>query len=432
MRANGRGLILGDYREISLMRFCFLHAADLHIDSPLAGLGLKDPVVAARFARAGRRAVEALIDEAIAARAAFVVVSGDIFDGEWKDVTTGLFFARALGRLDREGIPTFIVKGNHDADSLMSKSLPYPASTRVFDSAKAETVLLEERRVALHGRSFGARLVDGGFISSYPTRREGWLNIGVLHTALDGSRGHASYAPCTVEDLKRFGYDYWALGHVHAAEIVARDPWIVYPGNIQGRSVKETGSKGAMRVTVEDGRIVDVTPVALDSARWAHESIDVGDCADEADALARLEARLGALHADAEARPLAARVTLTGVTPLHQRLVARREALEAEARAIGFRFAEDCWVERLVVATRAPARGQTPKMADALDVEALLREAAADPAFEATLSELASQIADKLPRSLRGEFASDATALAGLADDARDHLLGKLDEEAHS
>ena len=137
------------------MRFTFIHAADLHIDSPFAGLGLKDPIVAERFAHAGRRAVEALIDETISAKAAFLVISGDIFDGDWKDVTTGLFFARALGRLDREGIQTFIVKGNHDADSLMSKSLPYPESVRIFSSAQPESIPLEALRVALHGRSFG-------------------------------------------------------------------------------------------------------------------------------------------------------------------------------------------------------------------------------------------------------------------------------------
>jgi DNA repair protein SbcD/Mre11 len=124
----------------------------------------------------------------------------------------------------------------------------------VFPSDEATTIALDAYRVALHGRSFASR-ITGEFVETYPARRDGWLNIGVLHTSLDGTRGHDGYAPCTVHDLTRFGYDYWALGHVHAAEIVSRDPWIVYPGNLQGRNVRETGAKGAMRVTVEDGRI---------------------------------------------------------------------------------------------------------------------------------------------------------------------------------
>ncbi len=129
--------------------------------------------------------------------------------------------------------------------------------------------------------------------------------------------------PCTVEDLRRFGYDYWALGHIHAAEIVARDPWIVYPGNIPGRSVREMGPKGAVRVTVEDGRIVEVTPLVLDAARWVHETLDVSACLGEADALSLIQEALARLHPEAGGRPLAIRFTLSGTTPAHARLVAR-------------------------------------------------------------------------------------------------------------
>jgi DNA repair exonuclease SbcCD nuclease subunit len=409
------------------MQFTFIHAADLHIDSPLAGLGCKDAAVAARFARAGRRAVEALIDEAIAAKAAFLLICGDIFDGDWKDVTTGLFFVRELGRLDRAGIPTFIVKGNHDAESLMSKSLPYPNSVRIFSWNKAQSFELESLRVALHGRSFPSRLVDPNFVASYPARREGWFNIGLLHTALGGAPGHESYAPCGVEDLKRFGYDYWALGHVHAAEEISRDPWIVYPGNIQGRSVRETGPKGAVRVAVADGRVVEASRVTLDAARWAQASVDVSDCQDEAEVLARIEARLRDEHARAEGRPLAARVFLTGVTPLHAHLVARREAIEADARAIGFRFADDLWVEQLKIATQGPPRrAETSFESDALDVEALVREAADDPEFARALQELAAQIADKLPRDLREQLPRGEKDLIQLAAEARDRLMGEI------
>src|SRR5579863_4971996 len=292
------------------MRFRFVHAADLHIDSPLASLGVKDQAVAARFARANRAAVANLVKETIANEAAFLIIAGDIFDGDWKDVSTGLFFARALGELHRAGVPTFIVKGNHDAESVMSRSLTYPHTTFVFPAHRAQTKILEALRVALHGRSFAARAVPDDFVASYPARRAGWLNIGVLHTALDGARGHEAYAPCAVEDLRRFGYDYWALGHIHAAEIVSRDPWIVFPGNLQGRSVRETGAKGAMRVTVEDGRVVDVEPLFLDAARWAHETVDVSACSDESDTLPLIAAALGRAQEEAGGRALAVRLTL--------------------------------------------------------------------------------------------------------------------------
>src|SRR5436305_4317270 len=242
------------------MRFQFIHAADLHIDSPFDALGAKDAAVAATCKAAGRTAVERLIAETIETKAKFLVVAGDVFDGDWLDVSSGLFFVRELGKLDRAGVQTFLIKGNHDAKSRISRALDYPPSVHEFDTRKGQTRLIEELRVALHGRSFADRDTPPDFLSTYAPRREGWLNIGLLHTSLEGAPGHNPYAPCTAADLARFGYDYWALGHIHAHAIVGRNPWIVYPGNVQGRSPRECGAKGAVRVSVEDGRIVAVEP----------------------------------------------------------------------------------------------------------------------------------------------------------------------------
>ena len=269
--------------------------------------------------------MENLVAETIAAKAAFLLICGDIFDGEWRDVSTGHFFARELGRLERAGIPTFIVKGNHDAESQIVKGLALPQ-----ERAHLRLPRSRDRRDRFAARraawqKLWPRLVGGEFLASYPARREGYINIGLLHTALDGSRGHESYAPCTLEELKRFGYDYWALGHVHAAEIVARDPFIVYPGNIQGRHAREIGAKGAMRVSVEEGRIVDVSPLALDAARWAQAKVDVVSCRDEAEVVTRIEAAMRAEHERCEGRPVALRITLQGATTLTCRLVAERE-----------------------------------------------------------------------------------------------------------
>ena len=406
------------------MRFTFIHAADLHIDSPLAGLRLKDEDVARRFANAGRMAVQALIEETIASKAAFLIIAGDVFDGDWKDVTTGLFFVRAISALHRAGIPTFIAKGNHDADSLMSRDLPYPDTVNVFPSDKAASVTLDAYRVALHGRSFPNRLT-AEFVETYPARHDGWLNIGVLHTSLDGTRGHDGYAPCTVDDLRRFAYDYWALGHIHVAEIVSRDPWIVFPGNLQGRNVRETGAKGAVRVTVEDGRIVDVTSLALDGARWAHLTIDVRDGSED-DVVARIAAALAGAHHEAEGRPLAIRVTLTGATLLHNQLVARRETLEDDIRARAFQLGDDCWVEQLKVRTTAPPRLVAAlSSAESLDLDQLLDTAAEDPEFAEILAELIEMVKAKLPMELHDDLLAGNLHKA-LASEARALLTGAL------
>ena len=402
------------------MRFQFIHAADLHIDSPLDALGAKDAAVAATFAAAGRKAVERLIEETIASGAKFLIVAGDVFDGDWRDVSTGLFFARQLGKLDRAGVRTLLIRGNHDAASKMSRGLSYPPSVHMFETRRGQTQTLEDLHVAVHGRSFPDAEVPADFVAGYALRRDGWLNIGVLHTSLEGSAVHSAYAPCTVADLTRFGYDYWALGHIHQPAVISRDPWIVYPGNIQGRSPRETGPRGAVRVSVEDGRIVAVEPFALDAARWAHARADLGGLEVEDAITQAISAALAAAHAQAEGRALAVRLTLTGETAAHARLVARAEQWRDEARELGFRLAEDCWVEKLRVETRAPATPMSEDP-DALDVAGLLAGTANDPAFLAEIAEFALSVAGKAPPGLMEALADDPAAWASRA---RDLLLG--------
>ena len=413
------------------MDFSFIHAADLHIDSPLDALGQKDKSVAARFEGAGRRAVERLVAETISSGAAFLVIAGDIFDGDWRDAATGLFFVRQLGELNRAGIPVFIVKGNHDAESVVSRSLPLPGNVTVFDSAKADTFELADKRIALHGRSFPDRGVPAAFVQNYPARREGWLNIGILHTSLAGSSDHDEYAPCSAEDLRRFGYDYWALGHVHSHQIVARDPWIVYPGNIQGRSIRETGAKGAVRVVVRDGRIADAEHLPFDSARWEHETIDVSRCERIDDIYALAGDAIAAAHQRSGGLPLALRLTLAGASVLHGALSAGFCDIE-DIRAIAFRHGADCWVEKIVVATKAQPRTAFIAKEDALDIQALITAAAADPAFETALHATIGEISGKLPKALQPELPQDENALQALAARVRDRLAGSLGAERDS
>lgn len=411
------------------MRFSFIHAADLHIDSPLAALSRKNAGAAETFKHASRRALEKLVEHAIASEAPFLIIAGDIFDGDWQDVSTGLFFTAQLGRLERAGVRVFMLRGNHDFASGMSHGLRWPDNVHEFPGDQAQTIVLDELGVALHGRSFADRLVGADFVITYPRRREGLLNIGVLHTALDGrGGGHEKYAPCDIETLRTFGYDYWALGHIHAHEIVTRDPWIVFPGNLQGRSVRETGPRGVMRVDVEDGRIVHVERIILDAARWAHERVDISACQNRYDALDALRQAAAEAHANAGALPLAIRITLTGASPLHDELLAHAESFEDQARGEFLRIAQDCWLEKLRFETIAPtvASSLPHALADDLelksfDLQSLLADAAADPAFATSLQELIADVASRMPEGLRGEL-DDPQTLAARAP----HLLAGL------
>jgi DNA repair protein SbcD/Mre11 len=234
----------------------FIHAADLHIDSPLRGLDLYSGAPVDRLRVASRHALTGLVDLAIKEQVSFVLFAGDIYDGNWAEFRTGLFFRDLLVRLRRAGILVFIVKGNHDAESQITKQLPDVEGVKVFSSQKSETVDLEELGVAIHGRSFPTRAVPEDLIPSYPEAVPNRFNIGMLHTSLSGREGHDTYAPTTPDALPDTGYDYFALGHVHAREVVrVSGPRIVFPGNLQGRHAKETGSKGCELVTIEGGVI---------------------------------------------------------------------------------------------------------------------------------------------------------------------------------
>ena len=128
--------------------FSFIHAADLHLGSPLAGLAARDADLARRLASASRQAFEDLVSQASERSVAFVVVAGDVYDGDWADTTIGLFFARQVARLDRAGIPTILVRGNHDAESVITRSITLPASVHFFPTARAGTLRLDALRVA--------------------------------------------------------------------------------------------------------------------------------------------------------------------------------------------------------------------------------------------------------------------------------------------
>ena len=384
----------------------FIHTADLHLDSPLRGLSLYADAPAERLRTATRDAFHTLVTQAIDEQVDFMVIAGDVYDGDWKDFNTGLFFIRQMGRLRNSGIPVYLLYGNHDADSEMTRGLELPDNVQVFSSRKAETFRIESRKVALHGRSFKVAATTDNLLPGYPEPVAGWLNIGVLHTALEGNAEHARYAPCSVAELKAKGYQYWALGHVHEHWVQRGDVTIAYPGNLQGRHIRELGARGALLVTAEDGEITEVERLEVDVLRWHTLDIDVSAAADLRSAVRMVgQAMEQLLESTPADLPLAVRVVFKGCSAVHEELIVDEGQLRHEviAQAVAL-DADRIWVEKVRVATQALGTAD-PSSDDDIqgamaELESLALSAQDDPDFVRSLQADWQALLEKLPHDV--------------------------------
>ncbi len=335
--------------------FKFIHTADIHLDSPLRGIEVHEDAPVEEIRGATRRAFDNLIDLAVEEAVDFILIAGDLYDGDWKDYNTGLFFAARMGRLSKAGIRVFIVSGNHDAASQITRVMPLPDNVTLFSSRKPRSVRLDDMDVIIHGQSYPSRAVTENLAARYPQAHPGIFNIGLLHTSLTGREGHEDYAPCTLDELKARGYDYWALGHVHRREIVSQDPWVVFPGNIQGRHIRETGAKGATLVTVADGRIIEVEARELDVVRWADCEVDLSACETRDSVYDAVRQGFEQEIERSEGKILALRLMLTGESPVHARLLDQKAQWTEDFRGIAAGTG-DVWLEKVMFRTRRTVR----------------------------------------------------------------------------
>ena len=380
----------------------FLHAADVHLDSPLTGLPDYPGAPVDEIRNATRRAFRNMTDLAIERQLDFVVIAGDLYDGDWKSYDTGLVFRMQMARLDQAGIPVFIVKGNHDAQSRITKSLGFPDNVHIFSHRKPETVKIENLRVALHGQSFKNQDVTENLSANYPKPLKGWFNIGVLHTAAEGREGHLPYAPCSVGELSAKGYDYWALGHVHKREILGDAPYIVFPGNLQGRHIRETApeGKGCTLVSVDESGKATLSHEAVDTVRWDAVTVDVSSVEDMGTIVERARNELIKAHDEADGRILAARVTFVGDTRLHGRLLSDGDSLLSEVRGAAMDVAVgEVWIEKVVIATQPTASLEDLSAYGGTlgDVAKSLQELQNDSAFHENLTDILKPLFEKLP-----------------------------------
>jgi DNA repair exonuclease SbcCD nuclease subunit len=393
----------------------FLHAADLHLDSSLRGLESYEGAPVEAIRGATRRAFENLVRLATEEKVDFVLLAGDLYDGDWNDFNTGLYFSKQMNRLRDAGIRVFGIAGNHDAQSTMTRCLPLPDNVLMFPTESPGSHALDDLGVVIHGQGFPHQKVEENLARGYPGPVKDMFNIGLLHTCADGAEGHGRYAPCSPTELKSKEYDYWALGHVHTRQTLSERPYIAFPGNPQGRHVRETGEKGCLLVTVADGRKAVAKFRRLDVVRWERCEIEAWEAEHEDDLMAAVEARLRQLMDEEDPeRLLAVRVEFRGPCRLHDRLLSDpvRTAAEVRNRAAALATGRDgdrLWIEQVKVTTK-PMRDASPAGDGAFEeLCAVLDELRVEGAGLTTAGQLLASLREPLRRAFLG--VPDAPAL---------------------
>lgn len=409
--------------------FRFIHAADPHLDSPLEGLEAYEGAPVDTLRGATRKAFDNLTNLAIDERVDFVLIAGDLYDGDWKDYSTGLFFRSQMVRLKTHGIRVYLIAGNHDAASVISRKLTLPDNVHVFSTRTAESIEVPGLPVVIHGRGFPNRAVPENLVPDYPSARPGMINVGLLHTSLTGLTGHDTYAPCSVQDLRSKGYSYWALGHIHQPDVISEQPWIVYAGNCQGRHIREAGPRGCRLVTVNDSLEVESAEFRnLDVVRWQVLTVNLSGVTRENESHPLIRRVLADAVADAEGRMIAARIILTGACPLHGSLHRDSQRLRAEVQAMAQDFGEaTVWIEQLKVAT-SPVY-DLRHLAERDPLTRIVLETLENSAHEDfELPEEITAMLDVLPSEVRTETEREwqADQRAALMDDVRAIILESL------
>lgn len=409
----------------------FIHAADIHLDTPLQGLANYPGAPVHEIRNATRRAFEKVLGAAVAEKVDFLVIAGDLYDVGLKSFESALFFNKQMADLKDAGIPVYLIYGNHDAASKLIKQLRPPDNVHVLRSSEPQTIVNEKLGIAVHGQSFPTPEVVDDLAANYPAPVRDAFNIGMLHTNLSGVSEHANYAPCTMEELKNKGYQYWALGHVHHRQILCTDPYIIYPGNIQGRHGKEQGEKSSELVTVSDSGTISIEQIPTSVVPWLQVNIDASTSETADDVYDQVRTELQARFPESNERVSALRVRITGASEAHVELSRDQELVRNEIISL----ANECgngllWVERVELATlarldRESLRQRDDPVGEIVRMMATLRE---NPATLAKLDAV-TELVRKLPtEAAEGAepISLDESTLRTVLQQAEELLLARL------
>lgn len=409
--------------------FRFVHTADIHLDSPLRSLALKDPKASDLVANATRQSFSKTIDLCLDEKVDALIIAGDLYDGELRSMKTAEFFSSEMRRLVEAGIRAFIIRGNHDAESRITKELQLPDGVHVFPS-RGDSIVLEEKEVVLHGVSFSNPQAPDSLLSSYPVKQSGYQNIGLLHTSLAGSPEHDTYAPCSLQNLLDMEYDYWALGHIHKRAVHSHTPCaVVMPGIPQGRHINESGVKTVTLVAISPSGQIKIEERVTSLVQFERLIIDLEGTNEWRNVVAASEAAFEKLIDSIQTPHVIARVTLNGITPLAGRL--RRDAdvilseLREAARRSGSIFIEQCDQNCRV----APAKTEAASVDPVSELSKLMAgQGIPLDRITADTKALLTDMQTKLPPELRDAFEDpDGKLLEEYLSQGADEIRARLE-----
>ena len=392
----------------------FVHTADVHLDSPLRSLALRNQDLAELIGNATRQAFVRTIDLCLEEQVDALLLGGDLYDGEQTSMKTARFLAEQLHRLDQAGIETFIVRGNHDAMSRITRELTLPDTVTVF---KGRADAVEARRhstgsqVVIHGLSFAQPQVPQSLISKYRPPVAGALNVGLMHTSVGGSPVHDSYAPCTLRDLQGAGYGYWALGHIHKRWIEEGPCTVVMPGIPQGRDINEGGIKSVSLVTIRDDGDVDIEERIVSLAQFERVTVHADGIDDWRGLAATIAKGLDQAKDAAASAHLVVRLCLTGATPLAWQIRRDLDVIQGDFE-VWASMNGNVWIEKVETdcrppqVTAGPASDPLTELARLVDDEVLF-----SPAFKAEALQIMEELQGQLPPELRRIFGEDQARL---------------------
>jgi DNA repair exonuclease SbcCD nuclease subunit len=421
------------------MAYRFVHAADIHLDSPLRSLALRDPNIANLIGNATRRAFIDIVNLCIGEQVDALMLAGDLYDGDQTSMKTARFLSEQIRRLHEASIRVFIIRGNHDALSRITKELVFPDSVKVF-GGRAEAIAVDRSGgdfpVAVHGLSFAQPHASESLLLRYKPPVEGAVNIGLMHTSLAGAPGHDLYAPCRIADLQATGFSYWALGHVHKRSVVEGACAIVMPGMPQGRDINEAGTKSVTLVTIADDRSIRIEERLTSIAQFERVSVNVTSIDDWRDLVGELARAMERARVGVASEHLVARLHLTGNTPLAWRIRRDLDLLKTEAddraSVVGA-----CWVEKLELDCQAPGPVADSPNDPITELRRLIdEEVLRSDAFQAEVADIAEELRAQLPQECRNLLGSDEAAfkaaVAELVKDGSDDVLSRLHAAAQA